>query len=467
MAAPAILIIEDEDAVARNLKSRLEGSGYRVQAIVSSGREALRRIPQDNPDLILIDISLPGDMDGIDIANVMRGRWSIPIVYLTGSTDDETLTRAKLSKPYGYVVKPYSQAQLKATIELALYRHQCDTEATAKPSSFASVLEQQLLGTARPEGDSNITCAMGEGTVEFDPNHVGPEPMSARLEQLAAVLEPAGKPGYLCSLDHYQIMRVAGQGSGGVVLQAFDDALHRVVAIKVLAPEHAGNPNCRLRFLREARAMAAVRNDYVIDVYAVDEIHGIPYLVMEFIAGVSVAQKLEGGVPLDIDEVLRIGYQTASGLAAAHAQGLVHRDIKPTNILLECGKDRVKITDFGLARAADDATLTLHGTVSGTPQFMAPEQAGARPLDHRCDLFSLGSVLYAMCTGRAPFQGETNMAVLKHVCEDQPERIRDLNPITPQWLVCVIERLLSKEPDSRFQTAAEVADILCQGQWQV
>jgi serine/threonine-protein kinase len=213
--------------------------------------------------------------------------------------------------------------------------------------------------------------------------------------------------------------------------------------------------------------MAAVRNDYVIDVYAVAETHGIPYLVMEFIAGVSVAQKLEGGVPLGVDEVLRIGYQTASGLAAAHAQGLVHRDIKPTNILLESGRDRVKITDFGLARAADDATLTLHGTVSGTPQFMAPEQAGARPLDHRCDLFSLGSVLYAMCTGRAPFQGETNMVVLKHVCDDQPQPIRDLNPVAPEWLVCVIERLLCKDPDCRFQTAAEVADILCQGQWQI
>jgi CheY-like chemotaxis protein len=467
MAAPAILIIEDEDAVARDLESRLERAGYHVLAAVSSGREALRRIPQDNPDLILMDISLPGDMDGIDIANVVRGRWSIPIVYLTGSTDDETLNRAKLSKPYGYIVKPYSQAQLRATVELALHRHQCETEALVKPVSFADALAEQLLDTGRPRNDSNITCAMGEGTVEFDPNNVLPEPATARLEQLAAVLEPAGKPGYICSLDHYQVMRVAGQGSGGVVLQAFDDALHRVVAIKVLAPEHAGNPNCRLRFLREARAMAAVRNDYVIDVYAVDEVHGIPYLVMEFIAGVSVAQKLESGVPLGIEEILRIGYQTASGLAAAHAQGLVHRDIKPTNILLESGKDRVKITDFGLARAADDATLTLHGTVSGTPQFMAPEQAGARALDHRCDLFSLGSVLYAMCTGRAPFQGETNMAVLKHVCEDEPQPIRDLNPVAPPWLVGVIERLLCKDPGSRFQSAAEVADVLCQGQWQV
>jgi CheY-like chemotaxis protein len=465
MAAPAILIIEDEDAVACDLKSRLERCGYRVLGIASSGREALRRIPQENPDLILMDISLPGDMDGIDIANVVRGRWSTPIVYLTGATDDETLTRAKTSKPYGYIVKPYSQAQLHATVELALHRHQCDNEVQAKPAAFAEVLGEQLLSTSRPQGDSNITCAMGEGTVEFDPNHVV-EPVSARLEQLAAVLEPAGKPGYICSLDHYQIMRVAGQGSGGVVLQAFDDALHRVVAIKLLAPEHAGNPSCRLRFLREARAMAAVRNDYVIDVYAVAETHGIPYLVMEFIAGASVAQKLEGGLPLVIDEVLRIGYQTASGLAAAHGQGLVHRDIKPTNILLESGTERVKITDFGLARAADDVTLTLQGTVSGTPQFMAPEQAGARPLDHRCDLFSLGSVLYAMCTGRAPFEGETNMAVLKHVCEGQPQPIRDLNPTAPEWLVCVIDRLLSKDPGCRFQSAAEVADILCQGQWQ-
>ncbi len=150
--------------------------------------------------------------------------------------------------------------------------------------------------------------------------------------------------------------------------------------------------------------------------------------------------------------------QTAAGLAAAHAQGLVHRDIKPANILLENGVERVKITDFGLARAADDASLTQTGVVAGTPQYMSPEQAEGKPLDHRTDLFSLGSVLYAMCTGRPPFRASGTMAVLKRVCEDTPPPIREINPEIPEWLVAIIDKLHAKEPADRFQSAAEVAD---------
>src|SRR5207237_2922283 len=127
--------------------------------------------------------------------------------------------------------------------------------------------------------------------------------------------------------------------------------------------------------------------------------------------------------------------QTASGLAAAHAQGLVHRDIKPANILLENGVERVKITDFGLARAIADANLTQSGVVAGTPQFMSPEQARGDPVDQRADLFSFGSVLYAMCTGRAPFRGSNSMSVLKRVCDEMPTPVRETNPEIPDWLV--------------------------------
>src|SRR4030095_1221067 len=154
--------------------------------------------------------------------------------------------------------------------------------------------------------------------------------------------------------------------------------------------------------------------------------------------------------------------QTAAGLAAAHAQGLVHRDVKPANILLENGVERVKITDFGLARAASDASITREGEVAGTPQFMSPEQAPSQPLDSRSDLFSLGSVLYAACTGHSPFRAASAVAALRRVCDDTPRPIRELNPEIPDWLVVIISRLLAKKPDERFQTAAEVADLLGQ-----
>src|SRR5262249_22256929 len=163
---------------------------------------------------------------------------------------------------------------------------------------------------------------------------------------------------------------------------------------------------------------------------------------------------------LERKEILRSGMQTASGLAAAHAQGLVHRDIKPANILLENGVQRVKITDFGLARAADEASLTQSGVVAGTPQYMAPEQARGETLDHRADLFSLGSVLYAMCTGLPPFRATTTMGVLKKVSDDMPKPIREINPEIPEWLVAVIDKLHAKDPADRYQSATEVGNVL-------
>src|SRR5262249_21953639 len=152
--------------------------------------------------------------------------------------------------------------------------------------------------------------------------------------------------------------------------------------------------------------------------------------------------------------------QTASALAAAHAQGLIHRDVKPANLLLEDGVARVKITDFGLARMADDVPLTQAGVVAGTPEYMAPEQARGEQVDHRADLFSLGAALYARCTGRPPFRGETAVAVLRRVSDEEPPAVRWLNPDVPAWLEQLLDRLLAKDSADRFQTAAEVASLL-------
>jgi hypothetical protein len=273
-------------------------------------------------------------------------------------------------------------------------------------------------------------------------------------------LTPADKPDVLGRLRHYDILAVLGRGGMGVVLKGIDQTLQRVVAIKVMASPLATNATARKRFVREARAAAAVRNEHVIGIYAVDEAGERPFLVMEYIAGVSLQQRLNQNGPLGVKEILRIGMQIAAGLSAARVQGLVHRDIKPANILLENGVERVKITDFGLARAVDDASLTQSGTVAGTPQYMAPEQALGEAVDHRADLFSLGSVLYAMCTGLAPFRASTTMAVLKRVCDDTPPPIQEINPEIPDWLAAIIARLHAKNPADRLQSAAEVAELL-------
>jgi len=273
-------------------------------------------------------------------------------------------------------------------------------------------------------------------------------------------LEPSEIPDHLGRLRAYEVLDWVGQGGMGVVFKGLDPALNRYVAIKVLAPQWSADSAARRRFTREAQAAAAISHPHVITIHAVGEWRGRPFLVMEFVTGGSLQQRIDEHGPLELKELLRIGVQVAAGLAAAHAQGLIHRDIKPSNIMLENELARVKITDFGLARAVDDTRLTQYGTLAGTPPYMAPEQARGEPLDRRSDLFSLGSVLYAMATGRAAFRGESTVAVLRRVCDGQPAPVRELNPDVPDWLIEIIERLHAKEPGARFQTAGEVAELL-------
>jgi serine/threonine protein kinase len=273
-------------------------------------------------------------------------------------------------------------------------------------------------------------------------------------------LAPSDWPDSLGRIGPYEVKGLLGRGGMGTVLKAVDSALNRTVAIKVLAVHLASSGAARQRFLREARATAAVVHEHVVAVHAVDETCGLPYLVMEYVPGRSLQERLDRQGPLTIPEVLRIGMQAASGLAAAHAQGLVHRDIKPANILLENGVERVRLTDFGLARAASDAALTQSGVVTGTPQYMAPEQARGEAVDPRADLFSLGSTLYAMCTGHPPFRAESAVAVLRRVSDEEPRPVRELNTEVPEWLAAIIGRLHAKDPDQRFPSAADLAELL-------
>ena len=283
---------------------------------------------------------------------------------------------------------------------------------------------------------------------------------AADLDRPLDFLAASDSPGSLGRLGPYEVTGVLGRGGFGVVLKTFDPALGRAGAIKVLASQLATSAAARSRFAREAKAAAAVVHDHVVAIHAVDSWNGLPYLVMPYVAGCSLQERVDRDGPLDVKEILRIGMQTAQGLAAAHAQGLVHRDVKPSNILLENGVERVKLTDFGLARAVDDASLTQSGVVAGTPQYMSPEQALGESVDHRSDLFSLGSVLYFMCVGHPPFRANSTPAVLRRVSDEQPRSIREVNPDVPPWLAELVERLHAKDPAQRFESATEVADIM-------
>ena len=284
----------------------------------------------------------------------------------------------------------------------------------------------------------------------------------AQIDNVLKFLAPTDDPEMLGRLGEYEVSGVIGAGGMGIVLKGYDRSLDRTIAIKVLAPHLASNGAARNRFAREAKAAAAILHPNVIAIHSVSNDKNLPFLVMPYVRGSSLQRRLDSQGPMETREILRIGQQVAAGLAAAHAQGLVHRDIKPANILLEVGVERVTITDFGLARAVDDASMTRSGVIVGTPQYMSPEQASSEPIDTRSDLFSLGSLLYAMCTGHAPFRSETIVGVLRRITDEAPRAIREINSAVPTWLCQLITQLHHKQPECRIQTAAEVELILRQ-----
>jgi hypothetical protein len=246
----------------------------------------------------------------------------------------------------------------------------------------------------------------------------------------------------------------------GVVFLAEDPQLKRLLAVKALKSTEATSAEARQRFLREAQAVAAISHDHVITIYQVGEANGVPFLAMPLLRGESLEERLQREGRLPLPEVLRIGREMAEGLEAAHACGLVHRDIKPSNVWLDSERGGVKLLDFGLARGKDDTRLTQVGCILGTPAYMAPEQADSQPVDLRCDLYSLGCVLYRMSTGKLPFQGKDAMTVLKKVLLETPRPLLDLNPEAPPELGRLVAQLMTKDPVHRPTSARVVAAAL-------
>lgn len=321
---------------------------------------------------------------------------------------------------------------------------------TACQTQLESIAADSLLWQEAREALSDVDVTAGDASDRYE-----------TFQQVPLdFLSPSDNPAMLGRIGEFEILEPIGSGGMGIVLKGYDHELNRYIAVKVLHPHCATSAGARRRFAREAQAAAAVVHQHVVAIHAVGANHHPPYLVMPFVPGESLQQRLNRQGPLDVIDVLRIGQQIAEGLAAAHAQGLVHRDIKPGNILLERNVDRVLLTDFGLARAADDASLTQSGVIAGTPQYMSPEQARGESVDHRTDLFSLGTVMYTLLAGHSPFRAETAMGVLRRVCEDTPRPLREHNPAVPVWLAAFIEKLHAKQPADRYSSATQVAELL-------
>ena len=283
---------------------------------------------------------------------------------------------------------------------------------------------------------------------------------TTELDQIIGILAPTDDPRMMGRVGSYEIVGVIGSGGMGIVLKGLDTALNRYVAIKLLRPVLAASVTARIRFAREGQATASVLHENVIAIHGVAEMVGLPYIVMPYVRGESLGARIAAEGPLKLEPILRIGYQVAAGLAAAHSQGLIHRDVKPSNILLEAGVERLKLTDFGLARAADDVALTQTGTIAGTPEYMSPEQAKGEVIDARSDLFSLGSVLWTMAVGRPPFAADSTYGVIRQIIETTPHPIRSINPALPKWFQTLVDTLMEKRADDRFASAQYTASLM-------
>jgi hypothetical protein len=282
-------------------------------------------------------------------------------------------------------------------------------------------------------------------------------PRALAPDDADTVLSPPQQPDELGRLGDYRVLRRLGRGGMGAVYLAEDTRLRREVALKVMAPRLAADERSKVRFLREARAAAGIRHPNVVTIYDVNEQGEVAFISMERLRGVTLEAWLtQKGTP-PLPHVVRIAAEVASGLAAAHERGLVHRDVKPSNVWLEKPAGTVKLLDFGLAVQPDtDTRVTADGLAVGTPEYMAPEQARGEPVDHRADLFSLGVLLYRMCTGRQPFTGPNSLAVMHAVTAHTPPPVRALNPDIPVGLDHLIQRLMAKFAKDRPASAEEV-----------
>lgn len=282
------------------------------------------------------------------------------------------------------------------------------------------------------------------------------------FQELIESLAPTDDPRMLGRLGPFEIAGIIGAGGMGIVLKGFDPSLSRFVAVKVLAPQLWSDANARERFSREARAAASIVHDNVIEIYGVAEVDGIPYFTMPYLRGETLQQRIELRGPLAIEEVLRISKQLADALAAAHSQGLVHRDIKPANILLTEGCERVRLSDFGLAHVENDHRLTQTGAITGTPRYMSPEQVEGVVMDQRSDLFSLGTVIYEMCTAQSPFAAESIVKQMIAITEADPIPVEEVNPAVPIWLAAIIDRLHARAAEDRYESAELLSEDLQQ-----
>jgi DNA-binding response OmpR family regulator len=480
--AARVLVVDDDELLREQLAMVLERLGHSV-IMAENGRAGLEAADRDAPDLVITDLSMPG-MDGFELLERLKAgtrTQHIPVIVVSGEGDAVSVVRCLERGAEDHLTKPYEAMVLAARIRTSLerkrlrdlelaYLHRVAQLTAAAEAVEGQTYDPKLLADLLARQDQ-----LGRLARVFDRMVRGirsrEERLQARVRGLRREMEQSGavtevaEPGRAAPdqviAGRYQVRRQLGAGGMGTVYLAHDRELGEDIALKVLHPSLLAEDPLRLERLRtEIKLARKISHLNVVRSHDIGEWEGTHYITMEFIRGVTVADLLEKRGRLTVESTLAIGTQLADALAVAHDQEILHRDIKPQNLMID-ESGVLKVADFGLARTVQrDKKLTQAGYIIGTVSYMAPEQLVGGDLDARTDLYAVGLVLFECLSGRLPYEASSPMAIIAAIVDNSVPDVSTLASDVPPALGAVISRLLQREPEKRFASARELAEAL-------
>ncbi|MCZ6754949.1 MAG: protein kinase [Gemmatimonadetes bacterium] len=478
-----ILVVDDSAENRDVLSRRLEREGYHPVG-AANGREALDRIAEDGFDLVLLDVLMP-EVDGYQVLEQLKddpATRDIPVIMISALDDMASIVRCIERGAEDFLPKPFDPVLLRARLSACLEKKRLRDaekeylEQVNEVIAAASAVEAgdyqagTLSDIARRDDELGRLARVFDGMAEHvrsredrlrnQVDHLRDEVEAARKAQAEAADDGPGAATLSTGqrfAGRYEVLGTIGQGGMGMVYRAKDLELDEEVAIKTLRPEFVADKTVLERFKMEIRLARRISHRNVVRIHDFGESEGVDFLTMEYVEGITVRQLLDERGRLEISSTLALARQLASSLEVAHEQGVIHRDIKPQNLLVD-GEGVLKVMDFGVARLAERSSgLTEVGLVVGTPAYMSPEQLLAEDIDGRSDLYAAGVVLYECLTGRLPFDAVTPVAMIAKVLTQTPEAPHAIESDVPPALSSLVMQLLARDKDERVQTATGLA----------
>lgn len=416
------IVLADDHAMIRSGLRRVLDAEVDLSVVAEAGdvESALRETMEHQPQVVLLDLNMPGRPTLSAIPQFLEAAPGSSVVVLTMEHEPGFARRALSAGARGYVLKESAERELIDAVH--------------------------SVAAGRTYLAPSLGARLATGNLDSE-------------EQLGGLPGDAPRLAVGSNFAGHRIDAVLGRGAMGSVFRATDHVLERVVALKVITPDRARDPVFRARFRRESRLAAAIDHPHVVEVFHAGQERGLLYLTMRYVDGADLGEALAAGGPLAPARAVSILAQIADALDAAHAHGLVHRDVKPENILLAtvAGHEHAYLSDFGIARHAVEEHLTGTGVALGTVDYVAPEQARGVEVDGRADVYSLGCVLFQMLTGAVPFDRDNALEKLWAHVHDPPPKLLSVTPSLPAGLEPVLDRALAKDPADRQQSAGQLA----------